>query len=120
LLAHRLHHDRFRLLVPSRLLRRDTPPLNERNLDETAGVGPTVHPSDYIQCCCPALTVGFGLASGPLDWNNNGTATDTGVSAEINNDGNLSILKGFNDWDEVHQYLADENQHPKQTQAATR
>jgi hypothetical protein len=94
-------------------------PLDETNLNEPAGVGPTLHPTDYIQWCCPALTFGYGLASGPLDWNNNGTATDTGVSADLNNDGQLTILKGFNDWAEVHQYLADENQHPKQTQGAT-
>jgi hypothetical protein len=92
-------------------------PLDERNLDETVGIGPTAHPNDYILWCCQVA--GFQLAGGPIDWNNNGTATDTGVSADLNNDGSLTVLKGFNDWEEVHQYLADENQHPKQTQLAT-
>jgi hypothetical protein len=92
-------------------------PLDERNLNEAAGIGPTLHPSDYIQWCCH--TVGFALASGPLDWNNNGTPTDTGVSTDLNNDGQLTILKGFNDWAEIHQYLADENKHPKHTSLGT-
>jgi hypothetical protein len=94
-------------------------PLDERNLDETAGVGPTLHPNDYIQWCCPGLLFGVGLASGPLDWNNDGTATDAGVAADLNNDGQLTTLKGFDDWAEVHQYLAVEDNHPKQTQIAT-
>jgi hypothetical protein len=93
------------------------PPLNERNLDETAGIGPTRHPTDIIYWCCQYN--GFALAGGPIDWNTNGTATDTGVAADLNQDGSLGVLKGFNDWDEVHQYLADEDTHPKQTQGAT-
>jgi len=94
-------------------------PLDERNLDETTGVGPTLHPTDHIQWLCSGPICDFGLAGGPQDWNSNGTATDTGVSVDLNNDGNLTVLKGFNDWAEVHQYLADENDHPKQTQLAT-
>jgi hypothetical protein len=94
-------------------------PLDERNLNEGTGVGPTLHPNDYIQWCCPALTGGFALASGPLDWNNNGTPTDTGVVADINNDGQRTILKGLDDWAEVHQYLADEDKHPKHAELAT-
>jgi hypothetical protein len=94
-------------------------PLNETSLDEAAGVGPTLHPNDYIQWFGPGVTFGFGLAAGPLDWNNNGTATDSGVLADLNADGKFTILKGFDDWAEVHQYLADENEHPKQTQGAT-
>jgi hypothetical protein len=87
------------------------PPLDERNLDETAGIGPTLHPTDYISWCCQFT--GFTLASGPIDWNDNGEATDTGVMGDINNDGQLTVLTGFNDWAEVHQYLADEDKHPK-------
>jgi hypothetical protein len=93
------------------------PPLDEHNLDETVGIGPTLHPTDYIYWCCQYN--GFAPANGPIDWNTNGTATDTGVSADLNNDGSLSVLKGFNDWDEVHQYLADEDTHPKQTPVGT-
>jgi hypothetical protein len=93
------------------------PPLDEHNLDETAGIGPTLHPTDYILWCCQFN--GFAPANGPIDWNQNGTATDTHVSGDINNDGQLTVLKGFNDWDEVHQYLATEDNHPKQTQGAT-
>ena len=93
------------------------PPLDEHNLDETAGIGPTLHPTAYIYWCCQFQ--GFALAGGPLDWNTNGTATDTGVSADLNNDGFLSTLKGFDDWAEVHQYLADEDKHPKHTEVAT-
>jgi hypothetical protein len=92
-------------------------PLDERNLDESAGIGPTLHPTDYIYWCCQFQ--GFALAGGPIDWNTNGTATDTGFSADLNQDADRSILRGFNDWDEVHQYLAAEDEHPKQTQVGT-
>jgi hypothetical protein len=94
-------------------------PLDEHDLDETAGIGPTMHPNDYIQWISAVPEPGFALASGPLDWNLNGTATDTGVSADINLDGQLTVLRGFNDWDEVHQYLADEDEHPKHPQLAS-
>lgn len=93
------------------------PPLDEHNLDETAGIGPTLHPNDYILWCCQFN--GFAPANGPIDWNQNGTATDTHLSGDINNDGQLTVLKGFDDWAEVHQYLADEDMHPKQSQVGT-
>jgi hypothetical protein len=91
--------------------------LDERNLDEVAGVGPTLHPTDYISWCCQLS--GFASASGPIDWNGNGVATDTGLAGDLNNDGSLSVLTGFNDWAEVHEYLADEDQHPKHAELAT-
>jgi hypothetical protein len=57
--------------------------------------------------------------NGPIDWNGNGEETDTGLAGDINDDGQLTILTGFNDWAEVHQYLTTEDEHPKQTQIAT-
>jgi hypothetical protein len=58
-------------------------PLDEHNLDETAGIGPTLHPTDYIEWISSVPEPGFELASGPLDWNLNGSPTDTGFSADL-------------------------------------
>lgn len=85
--------------------------LDERNLSEPAGVGPTHHPNDFVQWCCQFA--GFQIASGPIDWNNDGTATETGVAADLNNDGLMTVLTGFDDWVEVHAFLSNEDRHPK-------
>ena len=95
-------------------------PLDERNLDETAGTGPTLHPTDYIAWFVQFTgNAAMALAGGPIDWNNNGTATDTDFSEDLNQDTDLSILRGFNDWAEVHQYLASEDEHPKHSSLAS-
>jgi hypothetical protein len=99
-------------------------PLNESDLNEAAGVGPTLHPNDLIfwSCPppdCPALNGGFAPASGPIDWNLNGVATDNHVRVDLDNDGAYFVLTGSNDWAEVHQYLANENTHPKHALIAT-
>jgi hypothetical protein len=103
------------------------PPLDENNLNESLGIqdpGSTdiVHffltPQD--PSVCGIAVYGFGRpgagpASGPIDWNLNGVSTDAGISAIINSDAcdPPQVLTGFDDWAEVHQYLADQDKHPK-------
>lgn len=86
-------------------------PLDERNLSEPAGIGPTRHPSDYIEWCCHIA--GFQTADGPFDWNLDGDSTETGLAQDLNNDGVWTVLTGFDDWAEVHAFLSDEDRHPK-------
>jgi hypothetical protein len=39
--------------------------------------------------------------------------TDNHLAIDLNNDGARWVLTGFDDWAEVHQFLADEDKHPK-------
>lgn len=102
------------------------PTLDENNLNEPLGIqdwGSTdivrfySGTTDDPILCVTGVRPGIGPASGPIDWNLNGVATDTNVSTDINDDGNCDTppipLTGFDDWTEVHQYLADQDKHPK-------
>ena len=97
------------------------PSLNEFNLDEGAGVGSALHPNDLVSWfCLPCGGSFLGPAVGPIDWNQDGDTTNTNLAIDLNNDGSLSgALLGFNDWDEVHQFLADEDKHPKNPDSAS-
>jgi hypothetical protein len=99
------------------------PALDESNLNEPLGIqdsGSTdiVHfftaTSDPYACVTEVRPFA-GPASGPIDWNGNGVATDTNVSADINGDGDScggrEVLKGFDDWSEIHAYLAETVHH---------
>ncbi|MCL2495035.1 MAG: InlB B-repeat-containing protein [Oscillospiraceae bacterium] len=83
------------------------PDLDERNLSEPAGIDPQ------------RLTVPMGAAGTSLffrngnwvylpsvagvavDYNGNGNTTDTGVVMDINNDGQLTVLVGKKDWENL-------------------
>jgi hypothetical protein len=105
------------------------PPLDENNLNESLGIqdpGSTdivkyffPPPPDEVDCFFSLYGWGrpaLGPASGPIDWNQDGVTTETNLAQSINGDGGcepLGLLTGFNDWAEVHQYLADQDKHPK-------
>jgi hypothetical protein len=74
------------------------PVLNENSLSELSGIGDGLDVTRYF---CPgsgspsATALGFGLT----DWNCNGLISFFGsVSANVNGDGGLGSLTGFNDW----------------------
>ncbi len=73
------------------------PSLNEAALNETAGIKAG---NDYTTWRCPATVGGnrTSLGSGPLDWNCNGTINSNSASVDLNGDGSLETLVGFNDW----------------------
>lgn len=82
------------------------PTLDESNLDENAGIGGTTN--DITSFVCPA-SLGFeeraGAGIGPIDWNCNGVATETNLTADINADGAppptptlTTLLTGHADW----------------------
>jgi hypothetical protein len=104
------------------------PPLDENNLNESLGIqdpGSTdivkffvPPPPDGVDCFFSLYGWGrpaLGPASGPIDWNQNGVTTDTNLAQSINGDGGCEpgLLTGFDDWAEIHQYLADQDKHPK-------
>jgi hypothetical protein len=75
------------------------PALNENNLDETTGIFnfTPVQTFGTRYYCGGAETI-LNDANAPIDWNCDGDATDTGVVQNINNDGGLGTLGGYNDW----------------------
>jgi hypothetical protein len=70
--------------------------LDEESLDESLGIG--AGNSDITTYNCPDFTPVFAPAAGPVDWNCNGDATETGVEADINADGHTDALVGHRDW----------------------
>lgn len=76
--------------------RQQLPSLNESSLDETV---PLAIGNNVTSWTCPdGHHVDFGVTSGPIDWNCNGTADTPKVSVDINNDTRLEALGGFTDW----------------------
>jgi hypothetical protein len=78
------------------------PDLNENSLDETVGLQDTAHPTDIsfadgINSYIPAL--------GPIDWNQDGDTTDTGLQIDLNADLGRSVLHGADDWAWLHSRL---------------
>ena len=50
---------------------------------------------------CPDSTPVPGAATGPIDWNCNGTRTEAAVVADVNADGTNFLLTGHADWPNV-------------------
>jgi hypothetical protein len=75
-------------------------PLDENNLNEQEGVGTS---------CPPGRLTGYFHEGAfyttqtgvPVDWNHDGDFNDTGVIADINGDGKLTILHGHDDWSKL-------------------
>jgi hypothetical protein len=62
--------------------------------------------------------------SGPIDWNNNGVIepdvrVDLDPPPGCGSPCGYEHMTGFDDWPEVHAYLAGEDKHPKRTQVTT-
>jgi len=81
------------------------PDLDENNLSEPDGVDPfsqtiAMGPAAETSYRKDGITylVLMSVAGKALDYNQNGVATDTGVVQDINGDGQLTVLKGKEDW----------------------
>lgn len=75
--------------------------LNEASLNELLGVGADSANTDIVTYCAFGVACTLhGPAFGPIDWNNNGHATDTNVQADIDNDNNMATtaLQTAVDW----------------------
>jgi hypothetical protein len=74
-------------------------PLDEAALDETLGIAAG---ADNTRYNCPDATVRTGSGVGPIDWNcDDDGGADTNVAVNINNENGLSVLTGYNDWDNL-------------------
>ena len=74
-------------------------PLNENTLDETVGLEPDGLVGTFgTRWSCGTVRQVTNNAAGPIDWNCSGAATDTGVSADLNEDGFQTTLSGHDDW----------------------
>jgi hypothetical protein len=82
------------------------PDLNEASLDENLGVQDTAHPTDITYSCADPFCSTPVPALGPIDWNGNGTTTDTNVQSDLNHDGFAGeVLHGFDDWAWIRSHL---------------
>ena len=77
----------------------DLPDLSESALVEPDGLDDGRAKQYRTKWFCPggSLTTSPGRADDPLDWNCNGSISDS-VSVDANGDGGLSGLGGFRDW----------------------
>jgi hypothetical protein len=81
--------------------------LNERDLDETLGVGGRPTDTDLVNYIVdvPGLFAFLqGSSYGPIDWNGNGQATESSVQVDIDNDNGTpnNILLTADDWETVN------------------
>jgi hypothetical protein len=74
----------------------ELPPLDENNLSEPEGIGKSCPEGRLTAYYLPYMIITpTGL---PVDWNRDGDFDDTGVIADINGDGKLTVLHGHDDW----------------------
>jgi hypothetical protein len=79
--------------------RADLADLDENNLNEPIGIGNGTDSTVYM--CPPGAPLPpqrLGVGTGPINWDCDGNSTDTGIAVNINGDGMISVLTGFNDW----------------------
>lgn len=81
-------------------------PLNENSLNEPSGLGSLAAGYGTTRYCpaTPTASAGFvpvANANGPIDWDCDGSATNTSVSFDTNNDGSKTSLSGYDDWDNL-------------------
>jgi hypothetical protein len=77
------------------------PTLNESNLSDSAGIGSGASGFAVGHQCpgaAPGTIVTVAAGSGPIDWACDGKTNETGLSVDVNGDGTLSQLVGFDDW----------------------
>ena len=100
--------------------RAELPALDENALSEPLGIQDGGDKTFYFTAGCtdnvsgvfgracipcssgPACTCGLvekrAAGTGPINWNNNCTSSETGIARDVNRDGSLERLAGFNDW----------------------
>ncbi|MBI4864536.1 MAG: hypothetical protein HY815_30405 [Candidatus Riflebacteria bacterium] len=79
------------------------PNLNEDSLVEANGIGiaPSNHVYDIIRNKIGAVDVRSAANARAFDWNQSGAVNAAAVAADINVDGNRTVLGGFNEWARV-------------------
>lgn len=75
--------------------------LDENHLNENVGLNGGLALAHYgTKFFCPGAAASFAVlnANGPIDWDCDGDVIEKDISAEINVDGTLDVLKSFEDW----------------------
>ena len=84
--------------------------LNESALNETLGVGSSAGDTDIVVYCGAGVGCSLtGPSHGPIDWNNDGNATETNVAADIENNGGEPALLTANDWEIANGFFQNLN-----------
>jgi len=101
----------FRYCVRVDFSDRELPALNELSiapgiggLDETIGVSGAPDDRDIVLYWSGGAVLA-GPSFGPIDWNGDGVATGTHVSADIDDNAFLTLIRGFDDWSFIHATL---------------
>ena len=77
----------------------DLADLNENSLNEPLGIQDGTDTTNYV---CPDFTVRTGAGTGAINWNcGTDIGTDTAAAADINCDGALNTLTGYDDWEHL-------------------
>ena len=84
--------------------RRAFPSLDENALSETAGIGGDA--GNTVKVAGAANR--FVSETGAVDWNGNGSTTETGLAVDLNGDGQKTTLAGHEDWSQLR-YNGSEN-----------
>ncbi len=89
----------------SRIGTPDMPILDESNLDENVGIGaPLASPFANVFTYVPVCNYAGVMMSGPVDFNCDGNATETGVAANLNpeagggDDNSTDVMVPYDDW----------------------
>ncbi len=95
--------------------------LDEENLNENAGLPMGPNSTDISVYYNLVVNTLLAPTNGsPIDWNNNGNATETGVSSDINGSIVRTILFGSDDWSALRAILDHpppaQLDHPQQPQ----
>ncbi len=88
--------------------------LDENNLNENAGLPAGSSSTDISVYYNLVVNTLLAPTNGsPIDWNNNGDATETGVSSDVNGGTRRTILYGSDDWSALRAIL----DHPAPAQS---
>ena len=78
------------------------PFLDETSLSEPAGIAVSTQPGrNTFNLNANPVCAGTIPGGVPVHWNCDGDTVDVGVSADVNTDGGLSVLAGYDDWDNL-------------------
>jgi hypothetical protein len=77
------------------------PQINETNLVEKNGIGQSCPPELLMFLSCPPSLKSIVAAGSPRDFSGDGDVNDVNVTADLNCDGETTVLNGYDDWTHI-------------------